>query len=86
MENLLGEVVLDKKRRLAMGKVLKEKKISSFEIYQTDQGYLLRPKVSIPAEEVWIFKDPKAKESLIRGLSQKPKHRLGSFAKHAEKE
>lgn len=86
MNTLLGEIPLDKKRRLAMGRILKEKKVSSFEIYQTPQGYLLRPKISVPAEEAWIFENPKVRESLAKGLSQKAKHNLGSFSRFAEEE
>lgn len=81
--DLLGEIALDKKRRLALGRVLKNKKVSSFEVYETKGGYLLKPKVSIPAEEAWIFENPNVVKSLAKGLSQKAKHSLGSFAKFA---
>lgn len=86
MDHLLGEVILDKKKRLALGKILKKKKISSFEIYETEKGYLLRPKVSIPLDEVWIFENKKVAESLSKGLSQKATHNLASFSKYAEDE
>lgn len=83
MEALIGEVTLDKKRRLALGRIVKEKEISSFDIYRTENGYLLKPKVSIPADEAWIFKNPEVKRRLAKGLSQKAAHHLGSFAKYA---
>ena len=86
METPLGEITLDKKRRLALGKVLKDKRVSSFDVYRTEEGYLLKPRVSIPAEEVWIFEDKKVKEGLQRGLSQEAKNNLGSFAKYAEED
>lgn len=84
MESLIGEITLDKKRRLALGKVVKNKQVSSFEVYETEGGYFLKPKVSVPADEAWIFQNPIVKKSLARGLSQEPKHKLGSFAKYAE--
>ncbi|MBI2340133.1 MAG: hypothetical protein HYU99_07210 [Deltaproteobacteria bacterium] len=84
MEQLVGEITLDKKRRLALGKVIKGKQVSSFEVYETEGGYFLKPKVSIPADEVWIFQNPVVKKSLARGLSQTPRHKLGSFARYAE--
>ena len=85
MENMmLGEISLDKKNRLALGRMLKGKKISSFDVYQTDEGYLLKPKVSIPLNEAWIFANKEVQISLKKGLSQKPKNKLGSFAKFAE--
>jgi len=86
MKNLIAEISLDKNNRLALGKVLKGKTVSSFEIYEVEQGYLLKPKVSIPAEEVWVFQNPQVKQSLQRGLSQPATHNLGSFAKFAEEE
>lgn len=84
MELLIDEITLDKKKRLALGRIVKDKRVSSFEVYETDKGYLLKPKISVSAEEVWIFENPAVRESLSRGLSQKPKHKLGSFAKYAE--
>lgn len=86
MNTLLGEIVLDKKRRLALGRILKNKDISSFDIYKTEEGYLLKPKVSIPANEAWIFQNKEVRESLLRGLSQEAKNDLGSFAQYVEKE
>ena len=86
MNNLIGEITLDKKKRLALGRVLKDKRVSSFDVYQTEEGYLLKPKVSIPAEEIWVFENKEVKKSLSRGLSQEARHDLGSFAKHVEKE
>lgn len=86
MDHLIGEITLDKKRRLALGRVLGRKKISSFEVYETKEGYFLKPKVSIPASELWVFENPRVKKSLSKGLSQEPRHSLGSFAKYADKE
>ena len=85
METLVGEITLDKKKRLALGRVLGEKQVSSFEVYEMEGGYFLKPKVSIPAHELWIFQNPKVKNSLSRGLSQKAGHDLGSFARHVDK-
>ena len=86
METSLGEITLDKKRRLALGRVLKDKRVSSFDVYQTEQGFLLKPKISIPAEEIWIFENEGVKKSLQLGLRQEAKNDLGSFAKYAEKD
>ncbi len=84
MEQCLAEITLDKKKRLALGKVLGASRVTSFEVYETPDGYLLKPKVSIPARELWVFENPKAKESLARGLAQDARHDLGSFAKYSK--
>ena len=80
----VAEITLDKKKRLALGKVLGQSRVTSFEVYETAEGYLLKPKVSIPASELWVFENAKAKRSLARGLSQEAKHDLGSFAKYTK--
>ena len=82
MNQLIGEIVLDKKRRLALGRVIKDKRVSSFEVYETEGGYLLKPKISIPADEAWIFQNKEVRDSLSRGLPQEARHDLGSFAKY----
>jgi len=84
MEQPVAEITLDKKKRLALGKVLGESRVTSFEVYETNEGYLLKPKVSISARELWVFENAKAKKSLARGLSQEAKNDLGSFSKFAK--
>ncbi|HEX5035832.1 MAG TPA: hypothetical protein VFX30_01590 [bacterium] len=84
MEQCLAEITLDKKKRLALGKVLGANRVTSFEVYETPEGYLLKPKVSISAHELWVFENLQAKQSLAKGLSQDAKHDLGSFAKDAK--
>ena len=45
------------------------KRIRSFQIFQNGDGdLLLRPEVSIPAREAWIFENPKVLASLKRGI------------------
>ena len=84
MDQCIAEITLDKKKRLALGKVLGANQVTSFEVYETPEGYLLKPKVSISARELWVFKNAAAKKSLARGLSQKASHNLGSFAKYSK--
>ena len=49
----------------------KTKKIDSFEILIGQNGHvLLRPNVSIPANEAWIYEDPKALATLRKAMHQ----------------
>ena len=90
METLLDEITLDKKRRLAMGRLLKNKKVSSFEVYETEEGYLLKPKVSIPAREAWLFQNKQALTSVLKGLEQAKQGKVTrskeDFSKYIEDE
>ena len=48
------------------------KKIDSFEILvgKKDGNVLLRPKVSVPADEAWIHENPRILASLRKGMKQ----------------
>lgn len=59
---------LDSKKRITLGKLAPDE-VSSYDAEIKENGVIiLYPKVEIPAEEVWIFKNKPALESLKRGL------------------
>ena len=59
---------LDSKKRITLGKLAPEE-VSSYDAEIKENGVIiLHPKVEIPAEEVWIFKNKPALESVKRGL------------------
>lgn len=95
---LFGETTLDDRKRITLTKaveVLRERfkeepgKIH-FSIYLNKAGQiLLSPETTIPLDEIWIFKNPKALESVLRGLAQAKEGKLNeleSFAKNADDE
>lgn len=63
---------LDSKKRITLGTIWFDKTvqpIKSFQVYQNKDGdILLRPEVSIPAREAWVYKNPKVFASLRRGI------------------
>ena len=66
---------IDSKHRITLGgKVLKAvtsrvKKIDSYQVLVGKNGdILLRPAVSIPASEVWLYKNPQALASVLQGI------------------
>lgn len=62
-------VKVGNKERISLGKLLKN--ISSVDVFRDEIGTLiLRPKVELPAHEVWLFKNPQALSSVQRGLTQ----------------
>jgi hypothetical protein len=76
----------DSKGRVALGKLAEG--VSSFDVLPNSDGSLvLRPKVEIPAADVWLFKNPAALASVKRGLTQSANGQYVKrprYAKHAE--
>jgi len=65
---------LDSKKRITLGAIWFDKTvqpIKSFQVYQNKDGdILLRPEVSIPAREAWVYENPKVFASLRKGLQE----------------
>ena len=61
-----------------------------FDVYRNEVGQLvLDPRVSVPAREAWLFRNPEALAAVRRGLDESARGKtkpLGSFAKHAKGE
>jgi hypothetical protein len=76
----------DAKQRLSIGRAMA--KGVSYDIYRNRLGQIvLDPVVTIPASELWLFKNKKALASVKRGLEDSAAGRtrnLGSFAKFAK--
>ena len=77
---------LDSKHRITLGgKVLKAvtrgiKKIDSYQILVGKNGdILLRPAVSIPASEVWLYKNPKALAEVLQGIKDAGERKLKPY-------
>ena len=67
--------LMDSKHRITLGgKLMKTisrrvKKIDSYQVLVSKNGdVLLRPAVSIPAREVWIYENPKVIDAIRTGL------------------
>jgi hypothetical protein len=85
------ELKPDTKKRLSLGKALAGLDPDvRFDVYRNEAGQLvLDPRVSIPAREAWLFRNPEALSAVRRGLDEAARGKtkpLGSFAKHARGE
>jgi hypothetical protein len=85
------ELKPDTKKRLSLGKALAGLDPDvRFDVYRNEAGQLvLDPRVSIPAREAWLFRNPEALAAVRRGLDEAARGKtkpLGSFAKHARGE
>ena len=68
---------LDSKHRITLSdkvmkaSTLKTRKVDSYQILASKDGdILLRPAVSIPAREVWIYENPEVLKSIRKGLQE----------------
>ena len=65
-----GEVRVDSKNRITLGKS-SGMKITSYKIYRNSAGQLiLDPQITIPAHEAWLYQNPKALAAVKRGLAE----------------
>ncbi len=61
---------MDSKKRITIGKLAPDD-VTSYDAELLENGVIvLKPKVEIPAEEAWLFKNRNALESVKRGLEE----------------
>lgn len=72
---LVGSAKLDTKKRVTLGAVFKksrlfnETSVETFETFIGSEGdILLKPRVSIPARELWVHRNPNAAKDIQRGI------------------
>ena len=85
-------VSMDTKQRVCLTRLLtKEERenFSSFRIYRDGGKIVLEPVIEVPEKDHWIYKDPKALASLMKGIKDAEEgnlHDLGSFAQYAKED
>lgn len=72
MRKHTDKVQIDSKFRICLGGFLSKEEraqLSSFRIFrQPDGKIILDPLIEVPAREHWIYKNPEALNSLMRGI------------------
>jgi len=67
-EKIADNIKPDSKKRVLIPKGLAQEGVS-YHIYRNSIGQIiLDPQVSIPVSELWLFKNPEAFSSVMRGL------------------
>lgn len=92
---LVGSAKLDTKKRVTLGAVFKksrlfnEASVETFETFIGSEGdILLKPRVSIPARELWVHRNPNAAKDIQRGIEDVKQGRvtkvkdINKFIKH----
>ena len=76
----------DSRRRVNLPKSLVGEGIM-YHIYSNSMGQIiLDPQVTIPASELWLFKNKKALDMVEVGMLQRESVNLGSFSQYVEDE
>ena len=89
MKKQSSTVKMDNKQRVCVTRALSKEErenFSSFRMYREGGKIILEPIIEVPAKDHWIYNDPKALASLMRGIKDAEEGRLndlGSFAKDA---
>lgn len=78
-------LTLDARKRISLGKLLPNYDVSSFRAYTEGNKIILEPMTEIPAHELWLYKNPKAYESVQRGLDQAEKGKTRKLNKDFSK-
>lgn len=92
MEKQQHTVHMDDKQRVCLTRMLtkeERKELDSFRVYREGAKIILEPVVEVPQKDHWIYKNPKAFASLMKGIKDAEEgrlHDLGSFAKYAEED
>jgi DNA-binding transcriptional regulator/RsmH inhibitor MraZ len=58
---------IDSKGRIALGAKYANKDVI---VEKVNEGFLIRPAVLIPENEVWLYKNKEVLESVLKGISQ----------------
>lgn len=83
---------MDSKQRVCLTRMLSKEEretYSSFRMYREGGKIVLEPVCQVPEKDHWIYKDPKALKSLMKGIKDVEEgrvHDLGSFAKYAKED
>lgn len=89
MRKNMSTVNMDNKQRICLTRALSKEErenFSSFRMYREGGKIVLEPIAEVPEKDHWIYKDPKALASLIKGIKDAEEGRLkdlGSFSKYA---
>ena len=92
MRKQMPRVNMDNKQRVCLTRVLSKQErenFDTFRIYRKDGKIVLEPVAQVPEKDHWIYKNPKALASLLKGIKDAEEGRvtsLGSFAKYAKED
>jgi len=73
-------VMLDKQNRVTLGKLLKGISTKLFDARKEEDGTIvLEPMKAIPEKEMWLYNNPEALASVLRGVKDAEEGRTHAF-------
>ncbi len=78
---------IDTRRRINISKLLPKGNIHAVNAYKKGNKIILEPMAEIPADESWIYENPKALKSIQKGIKEAKEGKLKdrpSYAKFAD--
>jgi hypothetical protein len=85
-------VHMDTKQRVSLTRILSKDErevFNTFRIYREGGRIILEPVIQVPAEDHWLYNNPEALASLMKGIKDAEEgrlHDLGSFEKYAKED
>jgi hypothetical protein len=77
---------LDSRNRICLTQFLsKDLEISSFKAYMEGENIVLEPLAEIPIRELWLYKNPKALASVLKGIDQSEKGQIKKIKRNFSK-
>ncbi len=84
LTRIAGSVKPDTKKRVVLPNALVREDMIYHIYYNSVGQILLDPQVTIPASELWLFKNKEALASVDRGMAETTSINRGSFAKYVK--
>lgn len=72
-------LTIDSRKRISLGKLLPDKDVTLFDAKVEDGRIILEPMRAVPEREAWLYKNPKALDSVIRGLKDSAEGRVKTY-------
>ena len=72
-------LTLDSRKRLPLGKVLTDRKVTLFDARIEGGKIILEPMRAVPDREAWLYKNPKAFASVTRGLKDSAEGKVNLY-------
>ncbi|MBF0511324.1 MAG: hypothetical protein HQL13_03250 [Candidatus Omnitrophica bacterium] len=72
-------LTIDSRKRIPLGKVLLGKDVTLFDAKVEGGRIILEPMRAVPEREAWLYKNPKALDSVMRGLKDSSEGRVKTY-------
>jgi len=72
-------LTIDSRKRIPLGKVLQDKNVTLFDARLEAGKIILEPMRAVPDREAWLYKNPKAFASVMKGLKDSAEGRVRPY-------